>query len=145
MIRRIRRRTRRALGRRRAHRRRTGFALVEVMVALVLFAIGSLGLAAMSVVVARRAVTAAATTARAAAMGEQVDRLQAIPFDSIAARAGCTVVTAPPLPNTRCITVTSLPNNKVQIRLIVTPIDPKLRPDTTTFTRAKGSKDNPLL
>jgi hypothetical protein len=38
-----------------------------------------------------------------------------------------------------------LPNNKIQVRLIVTPTDPKLRPDTTTFTRAKGAKNNPLL
>jgi Tfp pilus assembly protein PilV len=115
------------------------------MVAMVLFAIGALGLAAMSVAVARRAVTSAATTARSAMMGEMVDRLQAIPFDSLAARAGCTDITGPPLPNTRCITVTSLPNSKVQVRLIVTPTDPKLRPDTNTFTRARGAKDNPLL
>ena len=115
------------------------------MVAVVLFAIATLGLAAMSVVVARRAVTSAATTARAATMGEQLDRLHAIPFDSIVARAGCTTITAPPLPHIRCITVTTLPNNKVQVRLIVTPIDPKLRPDTSTFTRARGAKDNPLL
>jgi len=144
MIRRIRSRSRR-IPRRFFRRRRDGFALVEAMVALVLFAIGILGLAAMSVAVARRAVTSAATTARAAIMGEQVDKLQAIPFDSLAARSGCTVVTGPPLPNTRCITLTTLPNNKVQIRLIVTPTDPKLPPDTTTFTRAKGAKDNPLL
>jgi hypothetical protein len=78
-------------------------------------------------------------------MGEQTDRLQAMPFDSLTARAGCTVITGPPLPHTRCITVTTMPNNKVQVRLIVTPTDPKLRPDTTTFTRAKGAKDNPLL
>jgi prepilin-type N-terminal cleavage/methylation domain-containing protein len=129
----------------RAKRRRDGFALVEVMVAMVLFSIATLGLAAMSVVVARRAVTSAATTARAALLNEQSDRLQAMPFDSLAARAGCTVVTGPPLPNTRCVTITPLPNNKIQVRLIVTPTDPKLRPDTTTFTRAKGAKDNPLL
>jgi hypothetical protein len=99
----------------------------------------------MSVVVARRAVTAAATTARAATMGEQVDRLQAMPFDSLAARAGCTTVTGPPLPHTRCIVLTTLPNNKLQIRLVVTPTDLKLRPDTTTMSRARGAKDNPLL
>ena len=126
-------------------KQRDGFALVEAMVAMVLFAIATLGLAAMSVAVARRAVASAATTARAATMGEQLDRLQAIPYDSIAARAGCTVITAPPLPHTRCITITPLPNNKVQIRLTVTPIDPKLRPDTSTFTRSRGAKDNPLL
>jgi Tfp pilus assembly protein PilV len=144
MISRVRRRTRRAIARLRAKLRK-GFALAEVMVALVLFAVGTLGLAAMSVAVAKRAVTSAATTARAATMGEQVDRLQAIPFDSIAARAGCTTISGPPLPHTRCITITTLPNNKVQIRLVVTPSDPKLRPDTATFTRAKGPKDNPLL
>jgi prepilin-type N-terminal cleavage/methylation domain-containing protein len=145
MISRLRRNTRRIAQRIRANRRRDGFALVEVMVAMVLFSIATLGLAAMSVVVARRAVTSAATTARAATMGEQFDRLEAMPFDSLAARAGCTVITGPPLPHTRCITITSLPNNKLQVRLIVTPTDPKLRADTTTFTRAKGAKDNPLL
>ena len=144
MIGRIRRASRRALDRRRAKRKRDGFALVEVMVAMVLFAIGALGLAAMSVAAARRAITSAATTARAATVGEQVDRLQAMPFDSLASRAGCTVITGPPLPHTRCVTITTLPNNKVQIRLTVTPTDPKLRPDTSTFTRAKGGKDNPL-
>jgi Tfp pilus assembly protein PilV len=126
-------------------KRRDGFALVEAMVATVLFALITLGLAAMSVVVARRAVTSAATTARAATMGEQADRLQAIPYDSLAARAGCTTINAPPLPHVRCVTITALPNNKVQVRLIVTPIDPQLRPDTSTFTRSRGAKDNPLL
>jgi Tfp pilus assembly protein PilV len=126
-------------------KRRDGFALVEAMVAMVLFAIATLGLAAMSVAVARRAVTSAAATARAATMGEQFDRLQAIPFDSLTARAGCTTINAPPLPHVRCITITSLPNNKIQVRLTVTPIDPKLRPDTSTFTRSRGAKDNPLL
>ena len=144
MITTLRLRARRALKRLRA-KRRAGFALVEVMVAMVLFAIATLGLADMSVVVARRAVTSIAATARAAAMTEQADRLQAIPFDSLVARAGCTTITAPPLPHIRCVTITTLPNNKIQIRLIVTPIDPKLRPDTTSFTRARGAKDNPLL
>jgi prepilin-type N-terminal cleavage/methylation domain-containing protein len=130
----------------RAKRCRDGFALVEVMVAMVLFAIATLGLGAMSVAVARRAVTAAATTVRVATMGEQFDRLQAMPFDSLAARAGCTAITAPPLPHTRCITITSsLPSRTVQVRLIVTPTDPRLRADTTVFTRARGAKDNPLL
>jgi Tfp pilus assembly protein PilV len=140
----LRRRLRRVI-RRVRESRRIGFALVEALVALVLFAVATLGLAAMSVVVARRAVTSAATTARAATMGEQLDRLHAMPFDSLAARAGCTTYSAPPLPHIRCITITSLPNNKVQIRLTVTPIDPRLRPDTSTFTRARGAKDNPLL
>jgi Tfp pilus assembly protein PilV len=140
----LRRRARRALERLRI-KRRAGVALVEVMVAMVLFAIATLGLAAMSVVVARRAVTSIATTARSATMVEQTDRLQAMPFDSLAARAGCTTITVPPLPHTRCITITTMPNNKVQIRLIVTPTDPKLRADTTSFTRARGAKDNPLL
>lgn len=144
MMNRLRLRTRRALARVRANRR-PGFALVEALVALVLFAIATLGLAGMSVVVARRAITSAATTARAATMGEQLDRLQAIPYDSLAARAGCTTLSGPPLPATRCVTITPLPNNKVQIQLIVTPADPRLRPDTTTFTRAKGAKDNPLM
>jgi prepilin-type N-terminal cleavage/methylation domain-containing protein len=138
------RRARRAFTRLRL-KRRAGFALVEVMVAMVLFAIATLGLAAMSVVVARRAVTSIATTARAATMVEQADRLQAIPYDSLSALAGCTTITMPPLPHTRCVSVTTLPNNKVQVRLIVTPTDPKLRPDTSTFTRARGAKDNPLL
>lgn len=140
----LRQRAHRALKRLRV-KRRAGFALVEVMVAMVLFAIATLGLAAMSVAVARRAVTSIATTARSATMVEQTDRLQAMPFDSLAARAGCTTITMPPLPHTRCITITTLPNNKVQIRLIVTPTDPKLRADTTSFTRARGAKDNPLL
>jgi prepilin-type N-terminal cleavage/methylation domain-containing protein len=141
------RRTSRAPRRLRAKARtkaRAGFTLVETMVAMVLFAIATLGLAGMSVVVARRAMTSAATTARGATMGEQVDRLQAMPFDSLAARAGCTVVTGPPLPHTRCVSIAALPNNKIQIRLIVTPMDPRLRADTTTFTRARGAKDNPL-
>ena len=145
MVSRLRRKTRRIVPRMRAKRRRDGFALVEVMVAMVLFSIATLGLAGVSIVVSRRAMTAAATTVRAATMGEQFDRLQAMPFDSLAGRAGCTAVTGPPLPHTRCITITSsLPTNKVQVRLIVTPTDSRLRADTTIFTRARGAKDNPL-
>ena len=99
----------------------------------------------MSVVVARRAVTSAATTARAATMGEQADRLQAIPFDSLAARSGCTVVSGPPLPHTRCVTLTTLPNNKLQIRLVVTPIGSQAPRGHDDVHACQGPKDNPLL
>lgn len=62
---------------------RGGFSLIEVVVALVILAVGVLGLAGTTAVVVRQVTLADVTTERAAALQAVVERLRAAPYDSV--------------------------------------------------------------
>lgn len=62
---------------------RAGFTMVEVMVALVILAVGVLGLAGTTALVVRQVTMADVATERAAALQSVVERLRAADFDSV--------------------------------------------------------------
>ena len=64
---------------------RAGFSLVEVMIALVIFTIGVLGLAATTMFVVRQTTLAEVSTERAAAVQSVIEELRATDFDLLAA------------------------------------------------------------
>jgi type IV pilus assembly protein PilV len=61
----------------------SGFTLIEVMVALVILAVGVLGLAGTTALVVRQVTLADVATERAAALQTVVERLRAMDFDSV--------------------------------------------------------------
>ena len=61
-----------------------GFTLVELTVALVLFAFGTLGLASMAAGLQRQTTLASLRTERSAALVAAVERVRAFDFDSLA-------------------------------------------------------------
>lgn len=65
--------------------RNAGFSLVEVVVALVILAVGVLGLAGTTAVVVRQVTLADVTTERAQALRTVVERLRATPYDALGA------------------------------------------------------------
>ena len=64
---------------------RAGFSLVEVLIALVILAVGVLGLAGSTALVIRQVTVADMATERAAALQTVVERLRATPYASLAA------------------------------------------------------------
>lgn len=64
---------------------RAGFTMVEILVALVILAVGVLGLAGTTALVVRQVTLADVTSERAAALQDVVERIKAADYDSVSA------------------------------------------------------------
>jgi prepilin-type N-terminal cleavage/methylation domain-containing protein len=62
---------------------RDGFSLIEVIIAMVILAVGVLGLAGTTAYIVRNVTYADLMTERAAAFQTIVDRIQSLPFDDV--------------------------------------------------------------
>jgi len=132
---------------RKAQRRvRGGMSLIEVMVALTLLVmlVASNTLLTMKFSERQQAVSLGAY--RTATLSTLIDHYMAMPYDSLAVRAGCTTVTATtsnPFGYTRCVTVTAVTGTNSTVQIILTPA--KLtRVDTIVFNRSKNATSGPL-
>ena len=68
-----------------AHRSELGVSIVEVVVAMVVLTVGSLGLAGTTLHVVREVAVGNVTSERATATQSVVERVRALPFDSVSA------------------------------------------------------------
>ena len=118
---------------------RKGFAIVEVIVAMVLLAIAVSSLAALSYSVSQSGIAATGNAYRNGVLMQEVNRLEGIPYDSIANGTSTVVVTAAPYPHTTVITVAE-PNVQLlkTVKIIIRPTNVLLKPDTATFIRTKA-------
>jgi prepilin-type N-terminal cleavage/methylation domain-containing protein len=125
---------------------RRGFGLVEILFAIVVSSIAMLGLGGMLVTGARTATQISTRTNRAAIAAQQLNRIASLSYDVLDAQAGCVAVSTPPLAHTRCISISNVGGGMgaKQVRLIITPSNSVLKPDTTYLTRSKGQTVNPL-
>ena len=122
-----------------------GFTLVEVLVALVLVSVCSVGLGRLMFQAARTARVSGSMTYQTAAMSAEVARLDAVPFDSVGTGTTCITVSTPPFPHTRCTTVNTLSSKVKQVIVVVTPSgNSLLHPDTTVVVRTKNGNGTPL-
>lgn len=64
-------------------RSRGGFTLVEIIVAVIVLAVGVLGLAGTTAYIVRQITLASVMTERSVALQTVIERLQAVPFDSV--------------------------------------------------------------
>ncbi|MBI5600713.1 MAG: hypothetical protein HY944_04005 [Gemmatimonadetes bacterium] len=124
-------------------RPRRGAGLAEIMVAMIIFAAVATSYAAVTLRYAARMKTISKGAARSAAIAEYVNRLMAVPFDSLSGRAGTFTTTTGTFPNTRVVTVTGSGNSRT-VTLILTPSDAAIKPDTVVLTRAKRYEGSPL-
>ena len=124
---------------------RKGFAIVEIIVAMVLLAIAVSSLAALSYSVSQSGIAATGNAYRNGVLMQEVNRLEGIPYDSIPVGVITTVVTAAPYPHTRVITVAE-PNVQLikTIKVIIRPTNVLLKPDTATFIRTKAQTSRVL-
>jgi prepilin-type N-terminal cleavage/methylation domain-containing protein len=122
-----------------ASKPRKGFVLVEVIVAMVLLGVAVSSLAALMYSVSQSGMKATGNAYRNGVLMQEVNRLEGIPYDSIGVGSSTITVSTAPYKHTRVITVTEPVANVIKtIRVVVTPTDTKLKPDTVSFTRTKS-------
>lgn len=122
---------------------RKGFVLVEVIVAMMILAIAVSSLAALMYSVSQSGMLATGNAYRNAVLMHEVNRLEGIPYDSIAVGSSSISVSTMPYPHTRVITVSEPEANVVKtVTVVITPTNVKLKPDTVNFirTRARTSR-----
>jgi len=122
---------------------RKGFALIEVIVAMVLLAVAVSSLAALMYSVSQNGMKATGNAYRNGVLMHEVNRLEGIPYDSIAIGSSSVSVSTMPYPHTRVITVTEPVARTIKsITVVITPVNVKFKPDTVSFirTRARTSR-----
>lgn len=124
---------------------RKGIALVEVIVAMVLLAVAVSSLAGLVYSVSQSGLKNTGGAYRNGALMLEVNRLEGIPYDSIAVGTQTYQVTTGNYPHTRVITVAEPVVAKVKtIKIVVTPTNSKFKPDTVSFTRTKAKTSKVL-
>jgi prepilin-type N-terminal cleavage/methylation domain-containing protein len=117
---------------------RRGFTLIEVIVAMLLLAIAVSSLAALTHSVSQSSIKVTGAAYRNGILMQEVNRLIALPYDSVGVGEFGYTVTSGQYPHTRVITVAS-PAEKVKtVKIVVTPLNPLYKPDTVTFTRTNA-------
>ncbi len=124
---------------------RKGFALIEVIVAMVLLAVAVSSLAALMYSVSQNGMKATANAYRNGVLMHEVNRLEGIPYDSIAIGSSSVSVSAMPYPHTRVITVTEPVARTIKsITVVITPVNAKFKPDTVSFVRTRARTSRAL-
>lgn len=130
-------------------RSRAGFSLAEIMVGMTLLAILVSSLAGLTFHVSRRMIEVSRGTGLNAAVSRDVNRFSVLPYDSLAAHAGCDSITAATEKFAQCVTVTTPSTNKHRVTIVTTPLVTAYAsrtpvPDTVVIDRTKSAGTNPL-
>jgi prepilin-type N-terminal cleavage/methylation domain-containing protein len=123
---------------------RRGITLIEVIIALTVFAVVTTSVASMTTHVARGSRFTGIATVRAGALAAQVNRLEVLPYDTLPSKAGCTTVSTGLLPRSECITVEDVVVGRRRVTLVLRPSNTALRADTVIFERTKPKAYHPL-
>ena len=120
---------------------RKGVAVLEIMIGMVILAIGLLGAAGMTVTAARRGTGLSTASSRDGIILQELNKLASMPYDSLEARVGCSSTASSALTYTRCIAVTDVADGSgyKRVRLIVSPSTSWARPDTVYLNRVRGA------
>lgn len=119
-----------------------GFVLLEVIVAMFILAIVLSSLAALMFQVSRGSFLSVGGAYRNGILLQEVNRLEALPYDSLAVGTATATVTQLPYPHTRQVIITNPATNVKTVKLVITPANALYKPDTATFTRTLGTTTN---
>jgi Tfp pilus assembly protein PilV len=117
-------------------RARAGISVLETVVALTLFGTTAIGIAGLSLTVAKRGAANDLVIKRTALLQQQMNWLQAIPYDSLPAKAGSVIVSTGPFPHRRAITIT-VTGSLTRVKVLVTPLRAMDKSETIAFDRAR--------
>jgi prepilin-type N-terminal cleavage/methylation domain-containing protein len=121
---------------------RGGFTLIEVMVSISLLGLTLVVMAPVTMRVARMSSVSTTSTQRTAVLAGEVQRLEQVDFDDLAAGTTCLNQTASDFPHWKCTRVTAL--NATTRRLVVTVTPAGSSPDSLVFDKTRSSRYNPL-
>jgi prepilin-type N-terminal cleavage/methylation domain-containing protein len=118
---------------------RRGFVIVEVIVAMVLLAVAVASLASLIYSVSQSSLAATGNAYRNGVLMQEVNRLEGLPYDSIAVGTSSVSVSTLPYPHTRVVTVTEPVAAVIKtVKVVITPTNLKFKPDTVNFIRTKA-------
>jgi Tfp pilus assembly protein PilV len=120
--------------------KRPGIALVEVIVAMVLLAIAVSSLAGLVLSVSHQGIRTSGDAYKNGALIEEVNRLEGIPYNTIAVGTSSVTVSTLPYAHTRTVTVTEPQANVVKnIKVVIRPTNPLFKADSVTFVRTRAA------
>lgn len=125
-----------------APRGQPGFALIEAIVAIVILTIAVTTLAALMTQISRGALRVTGDSYRNAVLGQEINRIEAIPFDSIIVGTQITSVTEQPYPHTRTLIVSSPATNIRKFQLTIAPNRDYFKRDTAVLYRRRARPTN---
>src|SRR6267378_502 len=122
-----------------------GFIIVEVIVAMVLLAVAVTSLAALLYSISQSGMVATGNAYRNGVLMNEVNRLVALPYDSLAVGSASLSVSTAPYPHTRNITIAEpVPTYFKTVTVVITPTNGKYKPDTANFTRTNARTSKAL-
>jgi len=129
--------------------RRGGFILMEVIVAMTLLALILTPLAAMVFKITARSHRSVGNTYRNAVLMQEVNMLEALPYDSLDDGTTTVTVTDKPYPHTKVTTIAQYYEKwnlrAKRVTLVITPSNPLYRPDTVLFIRSSSNSTRALF
>lgn len=134
---------------RRSGKKRSGFILMEVIVAMTLLALIMTPLAAMVFKITVRGHRSIGNTYRNAVVMKEVNLLESLPYDSLPAGTTTTVVTDKTYGYTKTVTIAQyylkwqLKGKTVQ--LVITPSNALYKPDTIKFIRSSANTNRTFI
>ncbi|HEY4734938.1 MAG TPA: hypothetical protein VIH53_10380 [Gemmatimonadaceae bacterium] len=118
---------------------RKGFVIVEVIVAMVILAVAISSLAALVLSVSKSGIKTTGDAYRNGILMQEVNRLEGIPYDSVRTGTSTVVVSSGTYAHTRVVTVTEPTVNVLKtIKIVITPSNPRYKPDSASFIRTKA-------
>lgn len=117
---------------------RAGIGLIEVIVAMVILAITLTSLAPLMYSVSRSTINVTGNAYRNGVLMQEVNRLVALPFDSLGAGTTATSVSSAPYPHTRSISVTDAAANLKLVKVKIVPLNSGFKADSVSFVRTKA-------
>ncbi len=126
--------------------------LIEIMVAMSMFALLLVGVARLNFDLARGAFPVAGGASRNGIVEQQVNQFLAMSFDSVAAHAGTDTIAAQPMSRTqsttsygmsyrRQVTVNAVSGSQLNVTIVVTPANSAFKADTVTFERTRPASN----
>ncbi|HEU4649240.1 MAG TPA: hypothetical protein VFS33_09285 [Gemmatimonadales bacterium] len=116
-----------------------GFVLAEIIVSMLLVAIGVMAIGTLMLRASRTSAGSATAVYLSTAASAEAARIAALPYDVVAGLgSSCVSVTTLPQPYQRCTAVTSVSSTVASVRIVVTPTGNTMpRPDTVVVVRSK--------
>jgi prepilin-type N-terminal cleavage/methylation domain-containing protein len=132
-------------GRPRAGSGEGGVTLMEIIVALAILSVVLISLGGLMFQVSQQTRRATAMSYLGAALQSEQTRIEGLPWDSLAAAAGCASASSGRLTYTRCTTVTTVTAQWKQIRVVLVPTgNLTAPPETLVVYRVKPRIPSPF-